>query len=175
MSVKGFTLLEILLVMTILAVISITFQQSSLLDSWRQWQRMRSLRASAYSLLEIISYTRTLATSTQQSMFLCGNWDCHSGWGRQVFVYRTDDGSLQWQQIITSSDDISIVWKGFPIQRDHIEFTPEGGASYQNGSFYICDPDYLLRVRLNQSGRAYLDPIVELSTTTVEVESCYGS
>ena len=175
MSVKGFTLLEILLVMAILAVISISFQQSSLFDSWRQWQRLRSLRASAYSLLDVIAYTRTLAASTQQSMSLCGNFDCQSGWGKKVFVYRTHDGSLQWQQTISSNEDISIVWKGFPIQRDNIEFTPEGGASYQNGSFYICDPDYLLRVRLNQSGRAYLDPIVELSTTTVDAEPCYGS
>ncbi|CUB02459.1 GspH/FimT family pseudopilin [Marinomonas fungiae] len=155
-SCKGFSLLELLIVVAMISIVSSAFLSSNIVGYYQRWQARRILSQDVSDLLLLISRARSLAMSSGQSVLLCGGANCNGAWQQQAFIRITNQaGALQTQKF---SPETTIVWRGFPAQRAYLQFLPTGLSSYQNGSFYLCRAQAeALRILVNQSGRAYLD------------------
>ena len=154
---KGFTLMEVLLVMAVLSLIALSGLSNIVFDHYSALKQRESLKADATSLVDLIDRARSHSVNTGRPIYMCGGLECNGNWSERIFL--ADERSLSSIYVSASlSPSAVVVWRGFPVLRDYIAFLPTGLSAYQNGSFYLCeDGNQALRVVISQSGRAYLD------------------
>lgn len=155
-SCKGYSLTELLIVIAMISIVSSAFLSSDVVHYYRTWQARQALLHDVDGLLSLIDRARSLAIHGEQSVILCGGELCHGDWSLSAWAHFSNDQQVQLKHQFSA--DTTVVWRGFPNNRSYIEFLPTGLSSYQNGSFFICHAQAdVLRILVNQSGRAYLD------------------
>ncbi|WP_191602928.1 GspH/FimT family pseudopilin [Marinomonas algicola] len=151
----GFSLVEVLIVLMIIAIISRTFPSSINLFAFQKKQN--ALYKTQQDLALWLIRARQLAVNINKEVILCGGDQCDGNWTKGLAI-RSDNVTIS-----TLSFDLGIhvSWKGFPVQKKSIIFLSDGLSSYQNGTFYLCHSGFYCYIRLNQSGRFYTSSILQ--------------
>lgn len=161
---RGYTLIETLVVMTILSII-ILFAHNNI----TAWLKSQSAFRITRELIHLVHYSRAYAIHNRRALTLCGSSDghtCNNMWAIGALLF--EDGNRNG--IIDNSDNIikniplnfkgHLIWKGFSGQR--MIFENIGITSASNGSFTYCeqdkDPLYSRQVIVSRGGRARLSP-----------------
>ncbi len=170
---KGFTLLELLVTLSLLAVIT-ALTAPALLSSGQGAR----LNAHATDLQSLLNNSRSLAMLKQQSVFVCGASPAPADalsapepcnevgeWRHGIHVVLDENGN----QAPDTDDSVrlfqapyphrtTLTWRGFR-GKNHIEFLAAGTTNWQNGRFTFCSKDAEsvgLEVVLNVAGRSYI-------------------
>lgn len=156
--VQAFTLLEVVLVvgcLSILAGLTFSFFPRSILSSSSAYELLKADQGSlALGLLKAREY----AVLRQQEVLLCGGVDtCDGNWSAGWHVRNKGQTSL----VEHYPPGANVLWRGFPVSRDHIQFLKNGHSGYQNGTFILCREGWQTSIVLNQSGRFYRNPVVK--------------
>ncbi|MBJ7550638.1 GspH/FimT family pseudopilin [Marinomonas ostreistagni] len=161
----GFSIAETLVVITLLSILSSSFWATDITSFYERWKSNNVFNRDVASVLSLISKARSLAIEAQRPVYLCGGDRCQGDWSDTIFIRFPDSETAQSSWSLSSKT--IMVWRGFPVSRQFIEFLPNGLSSYQNGSFYLCFEElFARRILINQSGRAYLE------TPTYSMEVC---
>ncbi|MFD1384769.1 GspH/FimT family protein [Rhodanobacter aciditrophus] len=162
-SKQGFTLMEVLVVVTVLSLLALSGLSKTLYDYYASWRQREVLHDQALALISLIDRARSQAIHSGRPVYLCGGESCDGGWSNYVYLSPERSSSAAYVGGIFLPS-VTIIWRGFPVYRRYIVFLPTGLSAYQNGSFYLCSKgDPALRIVVSQSGRAYLDPDVYYS------------
>ncbi|PYF83119.1 type IV fimbrial biogenesis protein FimT [Marinomonas alcarazii] len=156
----GFSLLELLCV---LAILSILAHMGSLhfLHVSQQAQDQNTLKTEMKRLADALTQARQLAVLSGQTSFVCGGIRCVGDWSLGFMLYQLESrtGAKNAFRQIAFDPSVTVLWHGFPIKKQQIEFLPNGLSGYQNGTFSFCLGTWQADLVLNQSGRFYLsDP-----------------
>lgn len=155
---KGFTLLELLIAMTILAIIcSIGFPAYSRLST-----RIHA-KAAIMRLYRAIQLTRSEAIKNGVIATICPSSDhkhCGGAWqnGYLIFVDNRASGEVDPEDRLikyfpASSGKGIITWKSFP-KYDYLQMTPQGFTNNQDGTFcYHAANGYKISLIISKTGR----------------------
>lgn len=157
---RGFTLVELLIVLTVLAIVLAIAIPSfaTSLESIRQ-------RTQVNQLLADLNFARSRAITTRQPVSLCaGATSCENLaiWSDQILVF--DDleanGALDEHDVTLRTTRVAAShtwkWRNFRQQR-HMTYKPDGTTHSLNGSFILCHQGIAMRkVVINLTGRARL-------------------
>lgn len=155
---QGFTLLELLVVLTILSVLAY-FGSAQLLVVNSTMADRRVLQDSLKILSDALLQSRQLAIVSGQKSLLCGGIACSGHWSEGYEIYQHNLHSKAVKQTMFTSN-VSIRWRGFPAKKNFIEFKSNGLSAYQNGRFELCVGEWQADIVVNQSGRFYLSDIL---------------
>ncbi len=158
----GFTLLELLVVMTIVAVLT-TFA----IPGFAGWVERRHTDADRALLATTIYGARTAAIHLNQPVVMCPGDDQGCGrrnsWheGAVVFADPNRNGRLDRGETLVGGFGAlngTVQWRSFR-NRSYLRFLPNGLTDWQNGHFLLCpttdDPDLARQLVLNRAGRLY--------------------
>lgn len=157
---NGFSLLELLCV---LAILSILAQMGSMhfLSVSQQAQDQSTLKLEMKRLADALTQARELAVLSGQASFVCGGFKCVGDWSMGFMLYQIESrsGTKNEFRKIAFDRSVTVLWHGFPVKKQQIEFQSNGLSGYQNGTFSFCLGAWQADLVLNQSGRFYLsDP-----------------
>ena len=148
---KAFSLIELLLVVTLIAIISLAVQ-----PSWQWMVSKNHAQVYANELMMALQFARATAIKLGEPVMFCCSSDhkeCNGLWRNGPIVITTvgKPRILRVLSPVFAGDTLS--WN-----RDAtITFSPDGFAGGQNMSFYYCpknSPKNALAVILSPSGRA---------------------
>ncbi|MFT2109688.1 GspH/FimT family protein [Marinomonas sp. 2405UD68-3] len=163
--VKGFTLIEVLVVITIVSSVSVFLSSS---NAFSLLSNENTLLKAKENLGLSLLRARQLAVNSQTEVILCGGVSCNGNWSQGVSILIQND--VLYSHVFPN--DIEVKWKGFPVHKTSVSFLPNGLSSYQNGTFYLCDATFYSYIRLNQSGRFYSSPLLEMQIENTEDILC---
>ena len=159
----GFTLIEILIVLLVLAIL-VNLSLPALSQSVQRNQAQVAIN----EINRAISLTRFTAINDGVLTTLCRSEDgqnCGGQW-HQGFIIFTD---INADKIINGSDRLvrvfpqltdsgTLKFRAFQ-NKQYLQMTPQGFTNYQNGNFTYCpasnDPTLAQQVIINRSGRTY--------------------
>lgn len=136
----GFTLVELLLALTILTLVS-TFA----LSQWSSWVNDVRHRTQINAYAELFNYARWMAASRRQRVTLCPldtNHRCQDDWNRPVSVFPDQDNNKE--------PDDNQVWRVFPAPieafsvrsrtggRGYLQFSATGMVYGASGGLVLC-------------------------------------
>jgi Tfp pilus assembly protein FimT len=126
MNSKGFSLTELLLILTIITILS-TIGIASL----KFFQQKSQAQVLLSTLLRAIQFTRSAAISRHEKITLCpaGSW-------QDGFVVKTSEKVLYVLQNLATSGELH--WRAFPANRQQLDFLPSGFPPTENGTFWFC-------------------------------------
>lgn len=162
-SIRGFTLIELMLVMTILGVV-ISLAAPPMRDFLKRYQA----EIQRQKLFELIALSRGKAYGHGEIYTLCGSADrqtCSEAWadGALLFVDSDGDGSRSSDEKIERVMEplpagSSLTWSSFG-NKSYLQFRPNGLTRNQSGNFSYCPPDGNEQqgwiIVLNAMGRPY--------------------
>lgn len=156
LSIQGFSIVELMVVIAMISIVSSAFLYTDLQSFFQKWQVRQVIEDDVSGLMKLIEQARSLSVLSGKEVMLCGGLDCNGDWSQ--LAYYKFSSSAQPIDRYFFHELTQVRWRGFPAQRRFIIFLPTGLSSYQNGSFYLCQPDGdAKRILMNQSGRAYAD------------------
>ncbi len=150
---RGFSLIELLIVLSIIAVIA-TFG----IISFTSFQQKAQAQLLQSQLLRAIQLTRNEAILRHELTLLCHSRDqltCSGNW-QDGFIVKTTERVIYGFQSSFSEKGI-LHWRAFPRGREQLEFLPTGFPHAENGSFWFCAANALYpawAIMLNKAGRA---------------------
>jgi len=160
-SSKGFSLLELMVVVTISAILSVIAVPS--LSSWIDSSRAKSVRQQLYA---ITAEARSIALKESQTVTICalGNNQCQSELALPISLFTDNnrnavlDESEQLIRVLNISlpEKISLSWN----RSGYMRFWPSGGTGALTGSLSYCDalnPDNDFRIVVARTGRLRID------------------
>ena len=156
----GFSLLELLCVLAILSFLAHA-GSAQFLSVSQNTQDKNTLKNEMKRLADALTQARQLAVISGQTSFLCGGQNCNGGWSSGFTLYQIEpnSGAEKHYRQIVFDPSLAVSWRGFPTQKNQIEFRSNGLSGYQNGTFEFCLGAWQADLILNQSGRFYLtDP-----------------
>ncbi|EKD53865.1 MAG: type 4 fimbrial biogenesis protein FimT [uncultured bacterium] len=148
----GFSLLELLIALTILAILTaIAIPALNLFKEYAEEDTLHS------QLLRAIHLARTEAIARNTHVLLCGSSDhhtCVSQWNN-AWLISTIDGHMIYlfQNLMMNG---TLHWRAFPLNHTSLEFLPSGLPNAENGTFWFCHEKTnhaVFAIVLNQSGR----------------------
>lgn len=145
--INGYTLIELLIVLTIIGIIS-AIGIPSLTAFWHSTQEDILLT----TLQRAIYLTRSAAIARQQSTTLSPSQN--NAW-QTGFIITSAQQTLYTFQNFSSNGHL--FWRSFPRNQQHLEFRPTGLPNAQNGTFWFCPADKTKPVwamMVNRGGRA---------------------
>ncbi|HSW93269.1 MAG TPA: GspH/FimT family pseudopilin [Gammaproteobacteria bacterium] len=148
---RGFTLLELLTVLGIIALLSIVGFSGIIFFS----QKSESDVAES-NLINAIQLTRAEAIARHEKVILCGSPDqveCSPDWDKGYLI---KTASRILYHFPAHTDNQRLQWRSFPTHKPQLEFLPDGLSYFQNGTFRFYQkeataPDWA--VVLNKAGR----------------------
>lgn len=145
---KGFTLLELLLCLSIVGIIF-----GFAVPTYRHLLREAESNQVAGQLMELVNYARQEAVFKSRIVTVCGSTTgqrCDNHWSEHILVFRDDNGD----GVYTSDEPLlrhaqlsvegSILWRSFR-NKSYLQLHPSGLTYYQNGNFTYCPADGELR------------------------------
>jgi len=152
----GFSLLELLCVLAILSILAYAGSAQFLTVS-QSTQDKNIIKSEMKRLSDALTQARQLAVVSGQASFLCGGINCDGDWSSGFRLYQIDDvsGVEKDYRQIAFNVSLQVSWRGFPTQKNQIEFQSNGLSGYQNGTFEFCLGAWYADLILNQSGRFY--------------------
>lgn len=157
---NGFSLLELLCVLVILSILA-HMGSMHFLSVSQQAQDQSTLKSEMKRLADALTQARELAVLSGQTSFVCGGVKCIGSWSVGFMLYQIESrsGAKDVFRQITFDHSVTVLWHGFPVKKQQIEFQSNGLSGYQNGTFSFCLGAWQADLVLNQSGRFYLsDP-----------------
>lgn len=156
----GFSLLELLCVLAILSVFAYAGSAQFFVLS-QSSQDKNTIQNAMKQLSDALTQARQLAVVSGQTSYVCGGTDCDGDWSSGFVLYQGDlssgndkDNGKAYRRI-TFDDTLEVSWRGFPVNKQQIEFQNNGLSGYQNGTFEFCLATWKAGLVLNQSGRFY--------------------
>lgn len=154
---KGYTLIEILLVLTIVGILA-SFSCSILLGLQRNIRQQMI----GDELRHRILLTRLLALHTGTPTTLCPSLNqknCGGEWHQSQIIYQDNPNSTTFPSLLAIFPPLpkqeSLVLKAYPTS-EHLTFLPWGILKQQNGTFIWHKRDKSLAVIISKSGRVRL-------------------
>ncbi|MCW8127499.1 GspH/FimT family pseudopilin [Microbulbifer halophilus] len=158
---SGFTLVELMLTLTILAVVMAVAipPMADFLNRHRnETQRQR--------LFDLVALARSKAYSEGKIYTLCGSTDgeeCSGDWSAYILLFVDSNGNHEREsdetierKISDLPADASLEWNSL---QDYLQYRPDGHTQRQTGNFKYCPPDgapdYGWIIVLNATGRPY--------------------
>ncbi len=147
----GFSLLELLLVLSIVAVLSVI----TLSGTRFFWQKTQS-DIFLTQLIRAIHLTRSEAIMRQENVILCGSQDqkkCADSF-QAGYIIKTPEEILY--HFKNMSEKGILHWRAFSLKRAQLEFLPSGWPHAENGTFWFCETKTAKpawAIMINKSGR----------------------
>lgn len=144
MNAKGFTLIELMIVICIIAILA-----SLTVPSFSDIIRRQQVSGEANVLFSLVYLARSEAIKRNSVVTICKSNDadlCGGNWsdGWIVFQDNDKDGSRDNGEIKISSgtigNDYQLSWSAFG-SNNYIRFTARGMTLSQNGTFKLCPAD----------------------------------
>ena len=144
MNAKGFTLIELIIVSSIIAILA-----SLVVPSFSDIIRRQQVSGEANVLFSLVHLARSEAIKRNSVVTICKSNDadlCGGNWsdGWIVFQDNDKDGSRDIGEIKISSNtignDYQLSWSAFG-SNNYIRFTQNGMTLSQNGTFKLCPAD----------------------------------
>lgn len=147
---SGFSLIELLLAMTLLAILLVVAipMTQSLLTRNRVTQH-------AAELVTALNYARSEAVKRGSLVTFCkskAGKSCEGDW-RDGQIVIVDKQVLRQYAALTNGDNL--IWRSSLGKNEMLQFAPAGFTHGQSGSFYYCpaEKQYAKRIVVEQSGR----------------------
>ena len=138
----GFTLLELLLVLSVLLVL-----QCVAIPSFQHLLVENRIHLMISRVKTAVSLARTYAIQQQRIIRFCGSADqkrCDGRWARgQVITVAATGRVLQTYPRVLPG--YRLIWRANFGRNGSLNFTPEGFTQGQQGTFYCCPSPHLLR------------------------------
>lgn len=155
---NGFTLIELLLVLTLITILSV-ISFTSLTTLWHTSQA----EVLSSKLFNVLHFARSEAIAHQEPVFLL---PINQHW-EKGFILKTASQILRTFPATMAQGQLH--WRSFPLNRQYLEFLPDGLLYAQNGTFWFClknatKPAW--SITINKSGRA------KMHDTQVEELKC---
>ncbi|WP_237068699.1 GspH/FimT family pseudopilin [Microbulbifer guangxiensis] len=162
-NIRGFTLIELMLVLSIMAII-ISLAAPPMGDFLKRYRAEVQRQA----LFDLIALSRSKAYGHGETFTLCGSADhqsCSGDWARGALLFAdtNGDGSRSSDEQIERvmeplPEGASLAWASFG-NKPYLQFRPNGLTRNQSGNFSYCPPDgngkYGWIIVLNAMGRPY--------------------
>ena len=142
MNIKGYTLCEMLMVISVMTIFSVF-----LMRGYTAFQQRVKADLAIMRLYQAIISARSDAVRYNSHVALCPfdrvGQRCQEEWKDLLLIFRDDNGEGILQQkeqiirLISFHHSGIVIWKNFR-QKKYLEFLPEGGTSYLNGTFLYC-------------------------------------
>lgn len=148
---RGFSLLEILITITIVAILA-----AISVPSFENIFEHSNQKILSQQLLRAINFARSQAIALGQTVTLCKSNDqatCGGDWGSGYIILANDQVLYSFSNNKFRSQ---LNWRAFPIYLDHLEYLSSGLPNFQNGTFWSCPKDSgnpSWAIMMNQSGR----------------------
>ena len=165
-AIKGFTLIELMIVLTIIAsLLSLTIPSfNSLLQKYRSYHVVSAL-------YQHLNYARAEAVTRSKVITVCGtddNTTCNGSkdWSDLLILIFVDDngnGDTDDEETILKIFDLkqeggTLFWRSFR-NKSYLQWLPNGFTNYQSGNFTYCpankDAHYAKKLIMNVAGRIY--------------------
>lgn len=164
--IKGFTLIELFVVLGILGIMSILA-----FPAFRFLHEIEQSTAISRSLYHHLNYARAEAISKNIITTVCASEnsrDCskNNDWSNKhivIFMDRNGNGQRDDEDRILNDfepepSNYSLVWRSFG-NKNYLQWQPSGITYYQNGNFTYCPANKNLKnakkIILNVAGRIY--------------------
>jgi type IV fimbrial biogenesis protein FimT len=148
--VKGFTLLELLIVISLLAIL-----WGLAMPAFSQLVQRNRSEALHNQLISALHTARAHAVENRHEVELCGSSDgsrCDNAWNKGWLMHFPESGS---EPLIftTVNSGMQLKWAGLSQK---IRFQSSGLAVVSNGTFSSCNADHEVdwQIKLNRQGRA---------------------
>lgn len=166
----GFSLLELMCVMLTLSILAY-FGSSHFLFQHQSTQDQKTLKEAVAQLADALLQARQLAVVSGKTAYVCGGQTCSGDWssGFQLYQETEIEGSPLFYRNILFDGELALSWRGFPNNKQEIEFTANGLSGYQNGTFQFCLGAWQAGLVLNQGGRFYTTDLTEKSSEVCDV------
>lgn len=144
--VKGITLFELVITMTIIAIIA-----SLAIPSFHNMMARQESQKTIHLLRHIIQYSKTQALINRSRVIICSSKDgmqCHNHeWAKGILVIndKNENNQVDANETIYTYQTLhlkygTLVWRG-ALNRNNVFFNAQQGLpNGSNGSFYYCNP-----------------------------------
>lgn len=165
-SSRGITLLELLVTLTILAILT-----SLAVPALSHTVKRANNTTLANQMILLIQYARTESIVRRRVITLCGSRQqqhCDGQWSKNILVFvdhnqdgKRDGADRLLQVVSTVKAGETLQWRSFG-NKPYLQLHPNGRTWYQNGNFTYCpadgDAQYALHWLLNAGGRLRMAP-----------------
>lgn len=158
--IRGFSLIEMLVVVTILVIILLFTHHN--MSHWHKNQNANRVTA---ELIDLVHFSRAYAITAKRPLTMCGSNDaqhCTHDWAIGVLLFEdsnrngiTENNDKLIKSIPLNTHSL-LSWKGFSGKR--MVFENSGITAASNGTFTYCELDktplYSRQVIVSRGGRA---------------------
>jgi type IV fimbrial biogenesis protein FimT len=138
---KGFTLLEILLVLVIISTLVI-----SSIYGWRAWETRQQRLIALHTLQDVLVFAKQTALIQNEQVTICAAASdtlCGEDWSKGMLVFFDPNNSgqphdsklLMRVPALTGKQAITIRWQGW-LKHTFVRFMPDGTPHSYHGTFY---------------------------------------
>lgn len=160
---KGFTLIELMATMSIMAILVLLGTPA--LSNMMEHQRSRAV---ATELFTLFSFARQTALEADNMVTICGSSDqihCDRAWLEGILIF-VDGGTagkvdgadrvLQYSRPVSNGD---LQWRAFQ-NKPYLQYRRDGSTNYHNGNLTYCPPNgkaaFAKQLIVNPTGRVRL-------------------
>lgn len=161
--VKGFTLLELLITLAVLAIVL-----GLGLPAMAEWRRQAQATALRHTLVHALQYSRKQAVHLQTTITLCpGQNDCQDDWGEHILVF-TDpnrNGVLDSDEQLLKAISLGDAGKQLTWNRSHsqLRFSRQGISGLSGTLAYCTKSHQNFGIVISRVGRLRLTDEVDCS------------
>lgn len=159
-SARGFTLLELLITLTTLAILT-----GLAVPAMSHTLKRSSNNTLANQMILLVQYARSESIVKRRVVTLCGSGStqqCDGQWSKHILVFvdnnqngKRENGEQLLRVVPTATTAGNLQWRSFG-NKAYLQLHPTGRTWYQNGNFTYCptngDARYALHWLLNASG-----------------------
>jgi len=163
---RGFTLLEVMIVMMIVGVLA-----TIAIPAFSTWRENQAVRNAAQTLLIQLKQARTLAMAENRTVSITFGLDAN---GSEQYTFDAGSSGPEKNVVVSYQKKYSNnlhITKNDPTQQpNQMNFKSRGTVG--NVTIYLCSAGHSKRIGVNGIGRAYLCEAGDTSTTCTQSYTC---